>query len=98
MLRYRLAEYHDHLTLAKMHLLCGKSQAGSFLHRLALSFLNKFYKVTLLQSQSIVEVAENQEKEIVGFIAGTLESADYRKKHKIGLAISAIPAILRSLK
>lgn len=95
-MKYRLANRSDIDSLARIHYIAGKSQVGGFMHRLGLSFLKVYYKIHLNDQNSIIWVAEDEEKLVRGFVSGTLDaerSLRLLNENRFRILISILPAI-----
>ena len=100
-MKLRIANKSDIKSLAKMHLICGKIQPDGFMHQLGLNFLKAYYSILLNEKGSLIVIAEDEKGFIHGFCSGTLAAEKHLselKRKKIKLAISLIPAIIKSPK
>lgn len=100
-MKYRLASLSDVEDLAIIHFDSGRGQVGGFMHKLGLPFLRAYYKIHLKEKNSIILVAEDENKYIYGFISGTLDAGrllEAFRKNRIKLFRSILPALLRSPK
>ena len=101
MISYRLAKSSDAKSLTKVHLNCAKHQKGGFFHNLGFYFTFKYYKILLSNKNSVILIAEDQNKNCLGFHSGTLKMEEQLiqlKKNKLILAISLIPRLIKKPK
>lgn len=97
-MKLRLAKTCDIKYLASIHFECSINQPGGFMHKLGNPFLWLYYKILLSEKKSIIIVAVDENDYIHGFCSGTLAAEEHikaLKNHKIILAISLIPALIR---
>lgn len=100
-MEFRLAKKADSESLAKIHLECGEAQPDGFMSNLGFSFLKTYYSILLEEKNSIVLVAEDENGEVHGFISGSLSAEEHLytlRKNKLRIAITLIPALIRSPK
>jgi ribosomal protein S18 acetylase RimI-like enzyme len=100
-MKYRLANILDAETLASIHFDSSRKQVGGFMHNLGLPFLKIYYRIHLKEKNSIILVAEDENKYIYGFVSGTLDAdllLNAFRKNRIKLFWSILPVILRSPK
>jgi hypothetical protein len=68
--------------LAKLHLICGKNQTGSFMPILGLRFLTAYYKILLNSESSVVVLAYcSKDKEYLGFHSGSIDAKAMRHSY-----------------
>ena len=93
-LLFRFAKPSDARHLAKLHIICGKNQTGSFMPLLGLRFLTAYYKILLSSEFSVVILAYCSEaKEFLGFHSGSIDASEMRdafSKAKFQLGWTAI--------
>jgi hypothetical protein len=100
-MKIRLAKKADVVSLAKIHLICGKIQPDGFMHQLGLCFLNTYYGILVNEKSSVIVVAEDENGFLHGFCSGSLAAEEHLielKRNKFKLAFSLIPALLKSPK
>lgn len=73
---------------------------GFFLTMLGCGFLRELYRGFLLHSDAIFLIAQDDQGEIVGFVAGTIAPdrffSDLRKQRSAHFLLHAIPALLKN--
>ena len=97
-MKFRIANSYDYKTLAQLHFICGQQQVDGFMHKLGVVFLEQYYKVTLREKHIVILIAEDKEGNAKGFISGTLDASEHSEnlnRHRLSLAISTIPAIIK---
>jgi hypothetical protein len=100
-MKLRIAKKSDNKILADIHMECGKIQPDGFMHQLGLTFLRTYYAILINEKKSIILLAEDENDFIHGFCSGTMAAEEHLeklKKHKVKLAFSLIPALLKSPK
>jgi hypothetical protein len=76
---FRFAKHSDACHLAKLHLICGRNQTGSFMPILGLRFLTAYYKILLNAKPSVVVLAYcTKDKEYLGFHSGSIDAKAMR--------------------
>jgi hypothetical protein len=75
-MKFRFAKKCDSRALACLHIECSIYQKGSFMHRLGMPFLIKYYEITISNKNSIIILAEDND-EVLGFHSGTLDAIEH---------------------
>ena len=99
MIQYRFAKSSDAKLLTKVHLICAKHQKGGFFHNLGFCFTLTYYKILLSSKNSIILIAEDENKNCLGFHSGTLKMEEQLiqlKKNRLILAVSLIPVLIKT--
>jgi hypothetical protein len=95
---YRLAKPNDAESLALIYLSCSDDLIASFMCRLGKRWLISYHRVVLNEPHFVAVCAENEQGRVVGYVSGTLDNAaqlGWLRQHRLALAISAIPGLLR---
>jgi hypothetical protein len=96
----RFANISDAEELARAHMASGARQPAGFMFKLGRPFLAEYYRVILSCKGTIILCAE-KDKEIVGFISGTMRAEERvpgLKRNRLKLALAALPAIIKEPK
>lgn len=97
--KHRLAKKKDIEQLAKLHWDASITQPSSFMFKLGVCFLKKYYKFIIEENNSLILCAVDNNERILGFVSGSLDNSERIKtlhSKKIALLFSAIPQILRN--
>ena len=96
-LKFRIACRRDAPELARLHYNSALTQPGGFMHLLGRNFLQAYYEVLLDEGSSTIVCAHRNEKELIGFVAGSIR-AESRiaalKKHRPKLFFSSVQALI----
>ena len=98
-MRIRFAKLSDSQKLAEVHWQCSPEQPDSFMARLGPFFLRQYYRALLHEKYSVVLCAEDDQRELVGFISGSLDATEHipeLRRHRFKLLWGALPALLKN--
>lgn len=97
--KHRFAKKKDIEQLAKLHWDASSAQPSSFMFKLGVCFLKKYYKYIIEENNSVILCAVDQDERILGFVSGSLDNSERIKtlrSKKISLLFSALPQILQN--
>lgn len=97
-IKFRLAKPSDAKQIANAHWTVRDRYTDGIFLSLGKGFLRAYYEIVLDDPNEIVVVAENENKEIVGFSSGSLDADSQAKSirsHKIKLGFAAMIGIIR---
>jgi hypothetical protein len=100
-MKFRIAKASDAVRIARAYRMCYESTPTAFLPTLGQRFLQEYHRILLSEPASVALVAEDDSRNVVGFVCGTLDASHHLsslKKAKWRLAMSALPAIMRKPK
>ena len=95
----RFACLGDARKLTEAHLLSSAKQPGGFMFRMGRRFLYQYWRLILLEKNSVILCAEGAGGEFLGFVSGTInaeERGQTLRNNRVRLALAALPSIIRS--
>lgn len=96
-MHFRIAKLCNLNEIVALHYNVREIYSVGFFSKMRKSFFKQYYKILLSDSNEIILYAEDSDGNICGFASSTLDvEAQFRKlrKHKISLAIAAIPSFI----
>lgn len=97
--KYRFARKSDVDRLANLHWSASTSQPSSFMFKLGVNFLKRYYEIILLEKYSVILCAIDKNEVIQGFVSGSLDNKERMislNRHKTYLFLALIPQLFRT--
>ena len=98
-IKIRFACLSDAEKITESHLFSSSKQPGGFMFRMGRRFLCQYWRLILLEKNSVILCAEDQNGEFLGFVSGTIDAEERAitlRNNKIKLLLAALPSIMRS--